>query len=83
MALGRPPGGSSPERGDVGGQRPGVLLHQVLIAERSVARISWQDAGPTRRRPLTAARSGAAAGAGGGDGPVEVVNVAEDGGDVG
>ncbi len=57
MALGPPPGGSSPERGDVGGQRPGVLLHQVLIAERSVARISWQDAGPTRRRPLTAARS--------------------------
>jgi len=34
-----------------------VLLHQVLIAERSVARISWQDAGPTRRRPSTAARS--------------------------
>jgi hypothetical protein len=34
-----------------------MLLHQVLIAERSVARISWQDARPTRRRPSTAARS--------------------------
>jgi hypothetical protein len=59
------------------------LLHQVLIAERSVARISWQDAGPTRRRPLTAARSAGPPLARGGDGAIGVVNVAEDGGDVG
>jgi len=57
MALGPPPGGSSPSAATLAGSVPRVLFHQVLVADRSVARISWQDAGPTRRRPLTAARS--------------------------
>lgn len=40
MASGRPPGGSSPSAATLACSVPGCYFIQVLIAERSVARIS-------------------------------------------
>ena len=83
-ALGRVAGRQLDERGDVGGQRAGVLLH--VGAERGAEGGADPLAGG-RADPAASLDGGrgcgAAGGAGLGDGVVEFLDVVEHGGDVG